>query len=47
MFGAPRKPDSKKAMKELKTNAIMFGTLVAVLRIAPYIFHVAQKATSK
>jgi hypothetical protein len=42
---APR-PNPKKAMKELKNNLLLFSTVVLAVRAAPYIFHLAQKATN-
>ncbi len=39
MFQPPRKPDSKKAFKELQDNAVLFGVLVCGCRLLPYIFH--------
>jgi len=45
MFGAP-KPNPKKAYKELKTNALLFGTMLVAVRTLPYLLHLHQKATA-
>ena len=42
MFG-PRRPDKKKAMKELRQSLVLFGTLVFAVRAAPYILHLYSK----
>jgi len=39
----PRKPDIKKAIKELNNNLVLFGVLVAAVRLTPYVLHVANK----
>lgn len=44
MFGA-RRPDKKKAMRELRQSLILFGTLVVTVRAAPFILHLYQKAS--
>lgn len=36
---APRKPDIKKAIKELNNNLVTFGVLVATVRLIPYVLH--------
>jgi hypothetical protein len=36
---APRKPDVKKAVKELNNNLALFGVLVATVRLVPYVLH--------
>jgi len=43
---APKKIDAKKAQKELNMNLVMFGTIVASVRLVPYVLHVLQKASS-
>lgn len=43
---APRKPDAKKAYKELRANLVMFGTMVVTIRVAPYLLHLYQQASS-
>jgi hypothetical protein len=40
----PRRPDKKKAAAELRQSAILFGTLVVTVRVAPYLLHLFQKA---
>jgi hypothetical protein len=42
----PTRPNPKKAMKELKNNLLLFSTVVAAVRAAPYILHLYQQATS-
>lgn len=44
MFGAP-KPNPKKAYKELKKNCLIFATIVAAVRVAPYLLHLKAKAS--
>ncbi len=36
---APRKPDINKAIKELNQNLVLFGVLVATVRLVPYVLH--------
>lgn len=43
---AMKRPDPKKAMKELKTNAAAFAAMVAVIRLVPYVLHGLQRASS-
>ncbi|KAJ4842255.1 hypothetical protein Tsubulata_032809 [Turnera subulata] len=38
-----RKPDKKEAYKKLKSDAITFGTWVALIRITPYILQFLSK----
>lgn len=41
-----QKPNPKKAYKELKTHALLFGTIVLAVRMVPYLLHLQQKAGS-
>ncbi|XP_039013169.1 mitochondrial import receptor subunit TOM6 homolog [Hibiscus syriacus] len=34
-----RKPDKAAALKQLKAHVAMFGVLVAVIRVTPYVLH--------
>lgn len=43
----PRRPDPKKAQKELNSNVVLFGTMVVTVRLLPYVLHLYQKATSR
>lgn len=43
----PRKPDPRKAAKELTNNAVVFGTMVVTFRMLPYLLHLLQKASGK
>lgn len=40
---APRKPDIKRAIKELNQNLVLFGVLVATTRMVPYVLHALQR----
>ena len=40
---APR-PNPKKAYKELRSNLLLFGSVLAAVRLAPFVLHLAQKA---
>jgi hypothetical protein len=42
----PRKPDLKRSMQELQQNLVMAAVLVATVRVAPYLLHFLQRATS-
>ncbi|XP_043712367.1 mitochondrial import receptor subunit TOM6 homolog [Telopea speciosissima] len=35
----PRKPDKATALKQLRTQVTIFGVVVAVIRITPYLLH--------
>jgi hypothetical protein len=41
----PTRPNPKKAYKELRSNLLLFGTICVAARLAPYILHLAQKAS--
>ncbi len=45
MFAA--RPNPRRAYKELRTNLLVFGTLVAAVRVAPYLLHLYQKGSSR
>jgi hypothetical protein len=40
------RPNPKKAYKELRSNLLTFGTICVVIRLTPYILHLAQKASN-
>ncbi|XP_059314131.1 mitochondrial import receptor subunit TOM6 homolog [Lycium barbarum] len=42
-----RKPDKAAALKQLKTHVVLFGTWVAVIRVAPYILHYFSDQTEE
>jgi len=37
------RPDPRKAAKELRTNALLFGTIVVACRLSTYILDLYQK----
>jgi hypothetical protein len=41
------RPNPKKAAKELRTNLLVFASLVLAVRAAPYVLAGAAKALSK
>jgi hypothetical protein len=42
----PKKADSTKAYGDLKRNAILFGSVVLIARLAPYALHFITKSKS-
>jgi hypothetical protein len=42
----PSRPNPKKAHKELRSNLLVFATLVVAARLTPYILHLGQKASA-
>lgn len=44
---APRRPDKKRALKELKSNLYLFGTLVLAARTVPYILSLWGSGSSE
>ncbi len=43
----PVRPNPKKAYKELRTNILLFGTIVTVARVSTYVLHLWQKGSSR
>lgn len=41
------RPNPKAAMKEVKSNLLLFGSLMLAVRLSTYMMHLAQKGSRK